>query len=869
MFFCTSRLLRWLLAFHLSLLVGLGSVHAAESQLLADSQTAPQEQIQKAADALEKVRTSLSDADTPDTLQSLTDRALKAKRDADSAVTTLEPLLKQLNTRIEQLGPKAEGADESPELTAQRKDLSQEHSDLDSAVKRGKLLSVEAAQTADSIESLRTQQFNAQIASKATSPLSPALWKQFAEQLPQDLNRITALVRQGQTTFRAAIEEHGWSVLLRGIVLALLLLFPVRMGLRQLGYRYATSEHAPDGRLRRTGLAVWLLVVGTALPGLASLVFIEHLRAIDAIAPRLQMVADAWVKAAFVAAFFLSISASTLVPKRPSWRLLAIDDIAAPTLTRYAWGAAYLTWFAMMLNAIDVAARTSVVSTVALDGLMALTYVALIMGVLVTITQQRHRLAAHNANTASLADSKGKTAASTVRPAQRSSWLMAAWLGGHLTVLAALAAVLLGYLNFSVFVVTQMVWITVVVLATSLLMKFADDLCTWFFSHESRVGNGLAQGMGLRTSRVEQIGVLLSAFLRVCLLLLGLAALLAPLGNASSLLGWTASAAQGGLPIGDTVLKPLDMGRALVVLVIGLTIFRALQHWLVETYLPKTDLDIGARNSISTVARYVGIILSGLWTLAALGIGFEKVALLASALSVGIGFGLQAITQNFVSGLILLAERPVKLGDRVRIGDQLGDIRRISVRATEIQTDDKSTLIVPNSELITKTVQNITRDGALGRISIVFSVPLSTDIVKLKQVLLGIYDAHPSVLETPEPAMYVDGINGGLVTINSSGHVSSPRNVYSTRSDLLFELLKQTAEQGIALVSATDIHLIRDPESVPAALSNPPAVEVATAAAASGSAAATDGAVDEASSGSNVPALVKPASDKSGKPGKS
>ena len=487
---------------------------------------------------------------------------------------------------------------------------------------------MEAAQTAESIEKLRTQQFNAQIASKALSPLSPALWKQFSEQLPLDLQRISGLTRLGQASFRAAIAEHGWAMPLRGIVLALLLLFPLRMGLRHLGYRYAASERAPDGRLRRTGLAVWLLLVGTVLPGLASLVFIEHLRAIDAITPRLQSVADAWIQAAFVAAFFLSISASTLVPKRPSWRLLAIDDIAAPTLTRYAWGAAFLTWFAMMLNAVDIAARTSAVSTVALDGLIALTYVGLILSVLVTITQQRQRLAAPA--------TKGEHG-DAGRPVQRSSWLMFAWLGGHLTVLAALVAALLGYLNFSVFVATQMVWITVVVLATSLLMKFADDLCTWFFSPDSRPGRGLAQGMGLRPTRVEQVGVLLSALLRVSLLLLGLAALTAPFGNASSLLGWTASAAQGGLPVGDTVLKPM-------------AIFRALQHWLVETYLPKTDLDIGARNSISTVARYVGIILSGLWTLAALGIGFEKVALLASALSVGIGFGLQAITQNFVSG---------------------------------------------------------------------------------------------------------------------------------------------------------------------------------------------------------------------------
>jgi len=454
---------------------------------------------------------------------------------------------------------------------------------------------------------------------------------------------------------------------------------------------------------------------------------------------------------------------------------------------------------------VDIAARTSAVSSVALDGLIALVYALLIMSVLMVINKQRKRQ--------QLAErEKAAHHGDDYRPAATSRWLMLAWLGGHLTVLAALIAALIGYLNFSVFAATQMVWITVVVLATSLLMKFVDDLFTWLCSSESRIGQSFAAGTGLKPSRLEQVGVLLSAFTRVCLLLLGLMALIAPFGNASSLIV-LADTLTNGLPVGDSFLRPMTILRGLLVLVAGLTLFGALQHWLVETFLPKTELDIGARNSISTVARYTGILLSGLWTLAALGIGFEKVALLASALSVGIGFGLQAITQNFVSGLILLAERPVKLGDRVRIGDQVGDIRRISVRATEIQTDDKSTVIVPNSEFITKSVQNLTMDGALGRISIAFSVPLNTDIVKLREVLLGLYAEHEAVLSTPAPSMYVDSINGSVVNITSFGHVSSSRNVYSTRSDLLFGLLQRCAEQKIALVAATDIHLVQDPQA--------------------------------------------------------
>ena len=796
------RLLRWLLALHLC----LGLAIAAESPSASsapDLQTAAVERIQQASNTLDAVRQSLDDAEAPETLQTLSEKTLQSKRDADDASATLEPLLKQIDARIAQLGPVTAGTEESPELKAQRKELAQQRSDLDSAIKSGKLLSIEAKQAADNIEKIRTQQFNQQIARKVASPLSPSLWKQFAEHVPVDLQRIMALARQGQASFQSAIAKHGWSTPLIGTLIALVMMFPLRIWLRSAGRKFAASERAPNGRLRRSGLAVWMLVVGTALPGLASMVFIESLHSIDAIAPRLESVADAWVKSSFVAAFFLSVSACLLVPKRPTWRLLNIDDIAAPALTRFAWGAAGLTWFSMMLNAVDIAARTSAVSSVALDGLIALTYVGLIMSVLVIVSRQRQRQ--------QLIDrEKAANHGEEQRPARTSSWLMFAWLGGHLTVLAALIAALLGYLNFSVFVATQMVWITVVVLATTLLMKFTDDFFTWLCSAESRIGQGVALGTGLKPSRVEQIGVLLSALLRVCLLLLGLLALTAPFGNSSSLVV-LADSLTNGLPVGDAVLKPMTILRGLVVLIAGLTIFRTIQHWLVDTYLPKTELDIGARNSISTVARYVGIILSGLWTLAALGIGFEKVALLASALSVGIGFGLQAITQNFVSGLILLAERPVKLGDRVRIGDQVGDIRRISVRATEIQTDDKSTVIVPNSEFITKSVQNLTMDGSLGRISIAFAVPLNTDIVKLREVLLGLYEEHENVLSMPVPAMYVDSINGSVINIASFGHVASSRSVYSTRSDLLFSLLQRCAEQGIALSSATDIHIIQDP----------------------------------------------------------
>src|SRR5690606_15113955 len=147
--------------------------------------------------------------------------------------------------------------------------------------------------------------------------------------------------------------------------------------------------------------------------------------------------------------------ASLLVPSRPSWRLFDIDDLAATRLRRFAWGAAWLTWFTMLVRDVNRAARTSQVSTITLDGLVALTYVVLIMGMLVTLAALHRRRAAAAAE-AELQDGEAKG-----RPAKapRSGWLVVARLGGHLAVLAALVATLLGYLNFAMFAAQQMVWV--------------------------------------------------------------------------------------------------------------------------------------------------------------------------------------------------------------------------------------------------------------------------------------------------------------------------------------------------------------------------------------------------------------------------
>lgn len=787
----------------------LCSVFLLSAPVLAqDEDPTPKQQLADIDSSLKEIDRKRGDAEAIETLAMLSENASQARRDAEALEKSLQPQLDRLDEQLAQLGTPAEGAIEPPELAAQRRTLNKQRDGLAASVAQAKASAVRAQQLATDIDQQRAAQRTEELGKKVASPLSPALWSKVAERLPIDIARVAPLAEQGRDAFVAGIRANGWGTPLLGLVAALVMMFPLRLWLRRLGRQFAASDRAPDGRLRRSGLAMWLLLVGTLLPGYAVVVFIASLNAIGAIAPRLQNVADGVQQATFAAAFIAALSACLLVPSRPSWRLLNLDDTAALKLRKYAWGAAALAWLSTVLVAIDRATRTSDVTTVALDGVIALTYLGLIMAMLVTLARlHRRQTAEAEAKLEAQADGQGPST-----PVRRSSWLVLARVAGNIAVVAAIVATLLGYVNFAKFVNQQLIGGSIVVLAATLLFKFVDDLSTWMLNADSKVGQTILLSTGLSVSRLEQAGVLLSAMLRSLVVLVALLALAAPFGNVGTIVERIASLSNGIEINKDLTLQPGRIVTGVLVLLVGMGLTQLLQRWLTDTYLPKTELDLGARNSISTIAGYVGIILVGLWALTAMGLNLKNLALLVSALSVGIGFGLQAIIQNFVSGLILLAERPVKIGDWVKLGDQEGDIRRINVRSTEIQVGDRSTLIVPNSELITKTIRNMTMGNNQGRIQIQFAVPPSTDVGNLRQALLDAYTAHTNVLKQPAPTVYIDSIAGGQITMNSFAYVASPRQVYATRSDLYFSLLQILAERNIPLSTPTDIHITRDPQ---------------------------------------------------------
>lgn len=715
--------------------------------------------------------------------QGLQDRATAVKQATTASVATLTTQLGLIDARIGQLGPVTPGVVEATDIRAQRKLLAQQRSDVDSAIKRGKLLGVEADQLAAEIGESQANAFSEKMSQRVASPLTPPFWSALLHAAPRDGRRIAAFLDGEAEAIRHGLSSGGLIPALIGLGIAIGLVGPIRLALRTTGRRYVI-EHVPGSRVRRSGLALWRVIVGTFIPGLATVALIEGLRGGGMLTPGWEGLAHNFQRAVFVAALITSLAGALLQARQASWRLVGLSDHSARALLPWAVAAAAAVLINVLLIAFRDAVGASGPSRAAADTASALLYVALVLGLLLTVGRLRsHRARANERN-----DQDSSQAGFAFVS-------LAAWA----VVIVAVMALAAGYVSLAYFLSRFVVWVAVIASTLYLSLLAVDDICSSLFRRDGRLADNLHHGFGLRRSLIDQFGVALSALLRLVLIAIAVSLIFAPFGSNLTILFAQSGRIAQGVTIGQITIAPGAILRAGAVLFVGLFVVRSTQHWLTNRYLPATELDAGARNSISMVARYTGLILAVLWSLASLGIGVERIALLLSALSVGIGFGLQAITQNFVSGLILLAERPVKIGDLVRIGDQEGDVKRISVRATEIQISDRSTLIVPNSELITKTIRNMTLADPIGRVQLNFSVPMGTAIGELREMVLRMFAEASAVLDEPSPNFFVDSITDGRINLMCFGYVRSPRDVYATRSLLLFHLLEQLPAAGIEL----------------------------------------------------------------------
>jgi len=773
--------------------VGVSAQNLAPAPVAPAPQESDAQQLDRIASHLLQIETRLRGPDLSDgDLAGLRTQVDPLNGEIQDVLKRLTPELAAAKARLDQLGPApaANAPAESPQVTADRTAQQKQYDATDQALKRAKLLAVQAEQTANQIAGRQRDLLLNSLFERAPSPASPGLWHDLVSEAPTDAAAIRKLFVESIATINAQLAGPNipifWSALA-----AIIAVFLILRGLSRRILARTPTLAEPSG-LHKILAAWWVAIIITALPLAAALAVSLLSDAFALTDERMQPFVRALGSAVLRIALTAGIARSLFALSQPAWRLIKVGTPASTRLVYLTISVAVIISATNLLISIGSLIGASFAMMVVVRGLGALMVAIVVSSVL---WQLAPRL-----------NPEDETLGPQIT--SESDWQGALRLFLWAIASAILVAVLIGYVTFADFLVEQSFRIASLGTLLFMALRLVDEVVAWQFQPSAAIGRFLLYTIGIHRESLDQLAVLLAGALRVLLFISTAVLVLTPFGVQSSDLSQDLHSALFGFKIGDLTISLFSIVLAIIIFAIGLAATRVVQSWLETRFLPHTHLDIGLRDAIRTSLGYIGIILAAGFALGYLGLSFEKVTIVAGALSVGIGFGLQSIVNNFVSGLILLWERAVKVGDWIVVGNDEGFVRRINVRSTEIETFDRSAVIVPNSNLITGTVRNWMRTDRLGRIKISVSVDISAEPEAVQAALLEIAQNHALILATPAPFVVFNGFTMSLLSFDLFGYIGDVETMMKTKSELTFAVFTRFKAAGF-LTGGTPTSIVK------------------------------------------------------------
>ncbi|BBF94821.1 DUF3772 domain-containing protein [Blastochloris tepida] len=715
-------------------------------------------------------------------------------RDALSkAIGTTEPRFAEINARLKELGkkPEADAPPEDANITAEREELEKTISALDGELKQARLLLLRIDQIADRITERRRALFAAEVFSRSNGILNPGFWTRAFAVASEEMRGIVYLGND----WRTWVEARGGQSALVQPALALAAITVIGLVIaRWWGRKRTSRDLAFDAPRLAHALSAWRVFLAGAVPSIAAgTALLWVLQSHDLLPPRLVDLGQSILVAVVVMALARSTSRAVMAPDRQARRLLNFDSVRAGHLHRLmVWGSRVFG-VAVVLNALHKAVVAPLALTLATSAVMVLIMVALVAWTLLATKPDEP------ADTADAADGEpGRALADEPEDddsrAQR--WLR---LFGWIVILVSLVSLSLGYVGFAAFFIGRLVIAAILIGIIYLAIALIDAVVQEAMSASVSRGRRVASMLGVSPSTLDVTGTVLSGFTKVVLVAFAAVVALGPWGVHVVDVTSTFSEAFFSLQLDSLTAPVMALVGAVMLLVGMLVVTRLLQGWLERNLLPRTRIEHSLQHSVKQIVGYLGIIVAVLLALGQLGIDLQNIALVAGALSVGIGFGLQSIVSNFVSGLILLTERPIRVGDTIAVKGEEGYVRRISVRSTEIETFERSSVIIPNTDLITGVVKNWTHGNPTGRVIVAVNIPYDTDPDEVRDILIAAACEHPQVLKNPTPRVFLLKFGDTALQFELRCVVSNVDYSLTVRSDLHFSILYRLRKAGITM----------------------------------------------------------------------
>ncbi|MDR3493953.1 MAG: DUF3772 domain-containing protein [Ancalomicrobiaceae bacterium] len=753
------------------------------------------DQMQTAIDGLkaeiDQIAAALPRQGLSDTaLAALRARAEAVKLKANKIIEEQSPGLAAASARLKQIGPAPQAKEgepppvESDAVRLERDAQSKAAAAIEGLIKQAQLIGLATDDVVKTVSDRRRARLTATLTERTRSVLDPGLWLEAVTTVPRTLTALQYLVGD----WFGMLASRGGDVAVALLVFfslgAAAAIIPIRARLYRIVERDPEADDVPP--LRRSAAAAAIVAVTVGAPVAALLALYFTIQALDLGRDRTDQAFIAFIESVALGSAIYSLALAILAPAKPHWRLVAIPDPYAHRLRQLMVVLATAVATELFVISLLELTATAVSLEIAVGGLLAVIEAAIVIVILRTLAQM---FAERDDGEASVpADSRPK-------PSIIWRWtLPLAWI----VAISSLVAAVLGYVTLADFLAFELIWFGVVLAALFLVLQLIDQALTTLFQPGTPVSQSLTRSMGLSRETVEQIGVVLSGVGRLGAIFLA-AYFVRPPWTESSSSDVLANVRQAffGIKIGSFTFSAASLLIGLVTFGLGVAITRGIRSWLDQALLPRTRLDAGLKNSISTSFSYAGYVVAAIVAFSAIGIGLDNIAIVAGALSLGIGFGLQSIVNNFVSGLILLAERPIKAGDLVEIGAEKGFVRKINVRSTEIETFDRASLIVPNSTLISGSVKNWMHRDPSGRCVVDVGVTYDADAEQVRKILLAAAEDHPLVTRLPGPAAFLVGFGESALAFRLICAVENVSDAFGVESDLRFTVLGRLKKAGI------------------------------------------------------------------------
>ncbi|MBB2713999.1 mechanosensitive ion channel family protein [Rhizobium sophoriradicis] len=769
---------------------------AAETPIVDTPSDQAAKELEKAKVQLGSLQDSVKqNADNDDALVGIAAKADELSRAVITISVNLRPRFDQIKNRLGEIGdaPKDGQPPEAEIVTQERNALAAERAQINAVTGDAENLSIAVTKLVNQIIEMRRRLFADTLFRR--TEISVSVLDDAAGAFVREVSEFS----QALSSWAAFVWKFKRFPLFAAIFLSLASALILLSGSYRLFGAYLRRDEAVENPsyIGRLSIAFWSTLIRTLALAVLLVTSFFFLNSFNVLRPDIAPVIGALFGTIGLVYFVGRFVNAIFAPREPRWRLVKLSNLGARSIGYCLLAMAVVNGLDYLFGTVSEAMGSPLVLTV-VRSLIA----ALIIGVILIAASFGKPILARSGDP----DAPG-------RHWPRGMAIILRVVGAGLIV-----AALSGYVGLARFVATQLI-ITGAVVAT----MYVGLLSGKAISRQESFGDTffarfLTSRFNLGPVAIDQVGLLVGLAIYAVALLVGIPLILLLWGFHVQDLQLIAYRLFTEVKLGGISISLLGICTGILLFAGVYLLTRWLQRWLDGNVMARSHVDLGVRNSVKTGIGYLGVGIAAIIGVSAAGIDLSSFALVASALSVGIGFGLQNIVSNFVSGLILLVERPFKVGDHVVSGTAEGIVKRISVRATEIETFRKQSIIVPNSELINGLVGNWTHRNKIGRSEIPVSVSYDADPQKVMDILLELTAKVPLVMRNPEP--HVEFLRFGPYSLDFELRffLADMGDSMTVRNNLRIEILQRFKAEGIEIpLPQSDLTIHRE---APAAIAN-------------------------------------------------